>query len=99
MIDREPNAGSHGGAGVLIPEEISDSYRERVVGRRRRSSRHRHNRQWVARSRRRYLRTFVVCTGVLLLMAVGLYFGLAHQEVAPTDGSLRAPAPVVALAG
>ena len=98
MIDREPDAGSRGGAGLPIPEDIPEQYRARVVARRRRASRHRQGPQWNVRSsRRRSLRTFVVCTGVLLLMAVGLYFGLSHQEVAPTDGSLRARPSRLAL--
>jgi hypothetical protein len=34
------------------------------------------------------LRTAVVCTGVLLLMALGLYFGLSRQDSAsPVGGS------------
>lgn len=94
MIDREPEAGSRGGAGLPIPEEIPEQYRARVVARRRRASRHRQGGQWNVRSsRRRSLRTLVVCAGVLLLMAVGLYFGLSHQEVAPTEGSLRTRVP------
>ncbi|HEX3902812.1 MAG TPA: hypothetical protein VH853_08165 [Polyangia bacterium] len=42
------------------------------------------------RSRRRVVQTFALCAGVLLLMAVGLYFGLAHQEnAAPAEGAAR----------
>lgn len=74
--------------------------RERVVVRRRRGrSRHRTGR-WQARvSRATALRAFAVCAGVLVLMAVGLYLGLARQELPPSDGS-RAPAPrLPAVAG
>jgi hypothetical protein len=45
------------------------------------------------------LRAFVVCAGVLVLMAVGLYFGLSRQEVPPAEGVLPAPAPATAVAG
>jgi hypothetical protein len=68
-----------------------------IVTRRRRARRVRqHGRRWVAaRSRKRMLRTTVVCATVLLLMAVGLYFGLSRQDVArPEEGVL--PRPVAA---
>jgi hypothetical protein len=82
---------------VPVPPSLR---RERVVVRRRRAhSRHRTGR-WTARSsRRRTLRAFVVCAGVLVLMAVGLYFGLARQESAPAEGALPAPVNAAAVAG
>ncbi|MES1166311.1 MAG: hypothetical protein ABUR63_11160 [Verrucomicrobiota bacterium] len=44
----------------------------------------------VARSRRRTFRTAAVCAGVLLLMALGLYFGLSRQDSAPGgEGATR----------
>ena len=56
--------------------------RERVTSRRRRARRdRRQSAKWVVnRSRRQKVRTLAVCAGALLLMALGLYFGLAHQE-------------------
>ena len=44
--------------------------------------------KWVGnRSRREKMRTLSVCVGTLLLMALGLYFGLSHQEARSPDGS------------
>ena len=64
--------------------------RERGTTRRRRprQSRRQGARWVVGRSRRQTVRTLVVCAGALLLMAIGLYFGLAHQEsTAPVEGA------------
>lgn len=56
-------------------------HRPGYVGRRRHTRRVRQRAEWVAgRSRKRMLRTAVLCTGVLLLMAVGLYLGLSRQD-------------------
>ena len=81
---------------VESPQDVSTTvpavHRERVVVRRRRgrSRRHHEHRNWTARaSRRKMIRAFVVCTGVLVLMALGLYFGLSRQELAPAEGSLK----------
>lgn len=68
------------------------SHRDETVVRRRRSRRPQpSSRRWVAaRSRRRMLRTAALSTGVLLLMALGLYFGLSRQDNAsPVGGSER----------
>jgi hypothetical protein len=104
MTEREPDAGSSVAAGAAIPGEISDRVRERdrtVVRRRRRSGRRRNVRTWRARAARRaHVRTLLLSAGVLLLMAVGLYFGLARQEAAaPSEGSSHAHAPLIALVG
>jgi len=73
----------------LIVPEIR---RERVVVRRRRSRNHRHKHKhvaWTVRaSRRRAVRAIVVCTGVLVLMALGLYYGLSKQATAPAESSV-----------
>ena len=54
----------------------------RAIARRRLEQRQ--NAKWVAnRSRRQKVRTVAVCAGALLLMAIGLYFGLSRQESAP----------------
>jgi len=55
--------------------------RARATARRRRARKERRETaNWViARSRRQKVRTLAVCAGTLLLMALGLYFGLAHQ--------------------
>jgi transcriptional regulator GlxA family with amidase domain len=45
----------------------------------------------VTQSRRQKVRTVAVCAGTLLLMALGLYLGLAHQE---STGSLESAAPI-----
>ena len=83
-----------------IPDVVSvpgAPIRERVVVRKRRSRKAHHRREWSARSsRQRMIRNFVLCTTVLLLMAVGVYLGLARQDVAPVEGSLSPPAGVTA---
>lgn len=84
-----------GAPDVDSPQDVSipvpELRRERVAMRRRRAhSRHRPGGQWAARtSRRRVLRAVAVCAGILVLMAVGLYFGL---ERLPADSSRRIPA-------
>jgi len=87
MMDGQPNPGGN----VAIPTVAPALQHERVSVRRRRTrSGHRNatgTGRWVVRSRNRWVRTFVLCTGVLLLMALGLYFGLAHQESGPSDGA------------
>jgi hypothetical protein len=74
-----------------IPAIAPEVRRERVVRRRRaRSSghHHKHKLSWTARaSRRKVVRVFLLCAGVLVLMAIGLYFGLARQDVAPVEGA------------
>jgi len=86
-----------GSPDVESPQDVStvvpEIRRERVVVRRRRARtghRHRHRLTWTARaSRRKVIRAFVVCTGVLVLMALALYFGLSRQQMAPADSSLQ----------
>ena len=81
--------------GEAISSRASELHRERVSVRRRRArSGRRQSAKWVAtRSGRRTARAFALCAGVLLLMAIGLYFGLSHQEgAAPVEGALRAGA-------
>ena len=85
-----------GAPDVDSPPDVSIAVREirraRVVVRRRRGrSRHRPG-QWTARaSRRRAVRAVVVCAGVLVLMALGLYFGLSRQDMTPAESSMRKP--------
>ena len=91
MTDPEPNAGSSVSRSMMFTDATAiadtEKTREQVVVRRRRSSRHR-PRRWAARmSLRRSLRAAAVSAGVLLLMAVGLYLGLARQEASPGGGS------------
>jgi hypothetical protein len=89
-----------GAPDVDSPHDVSISVpelrRERVVVRRRRAhSRHRRGRDWAARtSRRKVLRAFAVCAGILVLMAVGLYLGLERHELSPAENSRRIPAIV-----
>ncbi len=87
MTDGQPNTG-----GSVVTPTIAPAFQpEQGSVRRRRSRRarrgaHRSGR-WVVRTRNRWMRTFALCAGVLLLMALGLYFGLAHQEAAPSEGA------------
>jgi hypothetical protein len=86
-----------GAPDVQSPRDVStvvpEIRRERVVVRRRRAhSRHHQRAKWSARaSRRKVIRAFVVCTSVLVLMAIGLYLGLSRQDRAPAEGSRRGP--------
>jgi len=77
----------------MAPEQIADipdvvsvpgsPIRERVVVRKRRSRKPHSSRKWSApASRHRAIRNFLVCTAVLLVMALGVYLGLS-QDVAP----------------
>jgi len=79
MTPSEPVVDSPQGVPIVIPAPR----RERVV-RRRRSRSHGHRRgtgEWtVRRSRRRIIRAVVVSAAMLVLMAVGLYFGLSRQD-------------------
>jgi hypothetical protein len=77
-MDRQANA-----TDTFIQEHPPAGSRRQVTVRRRRARKGvRHNRWVAARSRTRVFRTAAVCTGVLLLMALGLYFGLSRQESA-----------------
>lgn len=86
MTDRQANA-----------LRADNAHRDQVVRgrgtvvRRRRGKKPQHVGQWViARSRKRMLRTAAVCTGVLLLMALSLYFGLSRQDASPgAEGAAR----------
>lgn len=82
------------------PVAKPDLRRERVTVRRRRSkSRHHRRVSWTARaSRRGALKSVLFCVGVLLVMALGLYFGLSRQNAAPVEGSLGTPPIATAAA-
>jgi hypothetical protein len=69
-------------SGRTVPRFTLEELRERAIARRRRTRQNRRqSAKWVVnRSRREKVRTLAVCAGALLLMALGLYFGLAHQE-------------------
>jgi hypothetical protein len=92
MTPGAPDVESPRDVSTVVPE----IRRERVVVRRRRArgSHHHHHRvSWSARaSRRKVVRAFLVCIGVLVLMTLGLYYGLSRQEVAPAEGSAHRPA-------
>ena len=64
------------------------------------SSNRRPPKRIASRSRREKVRTLAVCTGALLLMALGLYFGLSRQEAAAGRGSRAGwrSAPAVSIA-
>ena len=93
MIASETDVESPSDVSVARPE----LHRERVVVRRRRGRSRRHRSgTWTARaSRRKAIRAVVVCAGVLVLMAIGLYFGLSRQNTTPSD-ELAAPAALAA---
>jgi transcriptional regulator GlxA family with amidase domain len=88
MIRGESVAGSSHEAPIAVPEP----HREKiVVGRRRSGPRRRTGHRTVRQSRRRVIRAAIVCAGVLLLMAAGLYLGLSRQDVAPAESQLHGP--------
>ena len=85
------------GSSQEAPISVSEPRRARVVVVRRRRA---HSRpgpaQWAARrSRRRIIRVVVLCAGVLLLMAIGLCFGLARGDMAPAQSKLHRPSLAV----
>jgi hypothetical protein len=74
------------------PIDVHGPRRESIVVRRRRSGRRHRTGRWTAKqSRRRVIRAALVCAGVLLLMAAGLYLGLSRQDVAPAESRLHGP--------
>lgn len=81
-----------------VPISVPEIRRERVVVRRRRARGHHHKRgAWTARaSRRKVIRAVVVCASVLVLMALGIYYGLSKQELAPAESSHH-PSPIAAV--
>jgi hypothetical protein len=80
--------------GTVSPRTL-EVLRKRGTRRRRARQDRRRSAAWVVgRSRRRTVRTFAVCVGALLLMALGLYFGLAHQE---SSGPVESAAPLGAV--
>ena len=88
MIQGAPDVDSPPDVSIAVPE----IRRERVVVRRRRGRGRQRSVQWNARaSRRRSVRAVVVCAGVLVLMALGLYFGLSRQDMSPAESSIRKP--------
>jgi len=99
MTNGQSSVGSDGEGNGTLSLLSPELHRERVSVRRRRARPRRKSEDWVAtRSRRRVARTFAVCAGALLLMAIGLYFGLAHQE-APGPAEGAAPPSAVGAVG
>ena len=84
------------GNGTVSPFTLEE-LRVRAVARRR-IEQQESAKRIVSRSRREKVRTVAVCTGALLLMALGLYFGLSRQEAPPAEGAAPAgPAPSVSI--
>jgi hypothetical protein len=93
-VDRDRD---RSGNGTVSPFTL-DELRVRAVARRRLEQQESAKRI-VSRSRRERVRTVAVCTGALLLMALGLYFGLSRQEAPPAEGAAPAyAAPSVSIA-
>jgi hypothetical protein len=99
MMDSRPNPGGDAVIASIEPTlpTLPALRPERVSVRRRRARRvHRLGQVALARTRKRWIWTVALCTGVLLLMALGLYWGLSRQEAAPSEaashGALRVPA-------
>ena len=88
MTNGQSSVGSDG-EGTASPLTL-DALRERVTARRRRARQNRpQSMNWVVvRTRRQRMQMIAVCAGALLLMAIGLYFGLARQESpSPVEGA------------
>jgi len=93
-VDRDRDRSGNGTVSPFTLEEL----RVRAVARRRLEQQESAKRI-VSRSRRERVRTVAVCTGALLLMALGLYFGLSRQEAPPAEGAAPAgAAPSVSIA-
>jgi hypothetical protein len=88
--DGQTNGGSDEVFAAAVPPA---SQRERITVRRRRARQgHRPGPKWGAvRSRRHLVRTFALCAGALLVMAIGLYFGLSRQEGAGPGAARGVP--------
>ena len=76
---------------VLLQEaDDSGQHRPGFVGRRRHTRRVRQVGDWLpGRSRKQMLKTVALCAGVLVLMAIGLYFGLSRQDTQQLPGAAR----------
>ena len=81
-----------------VPVAVPALRRERMAVRRRRPNSRHGTRRWAARSsRRKTIRAAALCVGILMLMAVGLYLGLARQDAAPVEGLRGARALTLAV--
>jgi len=81
-----PEVDSSQDASIVVPE----IRRGRVAVRRRRARGHRHGPTWTARaSRRKIVRGIVVCTSVLVLMGLCLYYGLSRVDLGPSSRHLQ----------
>jgi hypothetical protein len=78
------NDPSSGGSDAVAAPLEGGMHRVRVRVRRRRArDGHRWRSQWT-RSRRRNLRTLVLCAGALLVMGTGLYLSLSFMGAGPS---------------
>jgi preprotein translocase subunit SecG len=93
MRDGRSDGQTNGGSDEVFGASVPASQRERITVRRRRARQgHRPGPKWgAARSRRQLVRTFALCAGALLVMAIGLYFGLSHQEGAGPGAARGVP--------
>ena len=76
-VDRESDRSGD----ATVPPFTLEVLRERAVARRRLDQRQNAKRA-NERLRRQKMRTAAICVGALLLMALGIYFGVAHEEAA-----------------
>ena len=84
--DQAIGVGTHRRRHKTVSTYSLEDLRVRAVARRRIEQRK--TAKWVGnRSRREKIRVLGVCVGTFLLMAAGLYFGLAHDEATSPAGS------------
>src|SRR3954467_10986916 len=86
MTDGQSSVDTDRSGNNAVSTYTLEELRVRAVARRRIEQRQ--TAKWIGnRPRRQKLRTVGVCVGTLFLMALGLYFGLSHQEAASPSGS------------
>ena len=89
MTDGQSNVETDRSGDKTVSPYTLEELRLRAVARRRLEQRQ--TAKWFGnRARREKMRTVAVCLGTLLLMALGLYFGLSRQEASPVEGAAPA---------
>ena len=87
MANGQSSVGTDRSGNKAVSLNNLEELRVRAVSRRRIARRQ--TARWIGnRSRREKMRTLAVCVGMLLLMAVGLYFGLSdHESARPVESA------------